>query len=263
MIRLVTTSSERGYKEYGHRLLKTFDRFWAKEIKLYFYSEDIPVDTLPQISNVVYRQIPEWYTTFKKKYADIPDATGRDRKKNREGREYDFRRDCLKFGHKVAALTDAAEKIDEDLLIMLDADILAHSEVTCDWLYNLFMADKYLAWLHRDRGYPECGFMMFKCWRPEHKIFMSKMRTIYESGKIFGMKETHDSYVFQQIVGTGVVDGWITTPHNLSGKASCHHHPFVRCELASRLDHAKGARKKLGRTSKVEVKNERREPYWR
>jgi hypothetical protein len=244
-------------------MLKTFSRYWAKDIKLYFYSEDIPRNTLPVIENVVYRQMPDWYTTFKEKYSAVPDAVGRDRRRNREKREYDFRRDCLKFGHKVAALTDVASKVGEDLLIMIDADTLAHDTADCEWLYNLFRADTYIAWLHRNRGYPECGFMMFKCWRPEHTRFMSELRTIYESGKIFEEDETHDSYIFQQIVRRAIAEGWMTDPHSLSGDASRYHHPFVRCELAARLDHAKGARKKIGRTSKVEVRNERREPYWR
>lgn len=264
MIRLVTTSSKKGYDEYGHRMLKTFDRYWPKaDLKLYFYSEDIPRDHLPNIKNVVYRDIPTWYTKFKARHATNADAVGRDRRKNRERREYDFRRDCLKFGHKVAALTDVADQTGEDLLIMIDADTLAHSNVDAEWLYGLFPTDTYMAWLHRDRGYPECGFMMFKCWRPEHKPFMTQMREIYESGKIFELNETHDSYVFQQIALRGIAQGWLTTPHSLSGKASRYHHPFVHSELGSRLDHAKGARKRHGRTSKVEVKNMRREAYWR
>lgn len=263
MIRLVTTTSKKGYEEYGHRMLKTFDRFWSKDIELHFYSEDISKKDLPKISNVIYRKMPDWYTAFKEKYSTVPDAAGLDKRRNREKREYDFRRDCLKFGHKVAALTDVAAQMGEDMLIMLDADTLAHSEVDCEWLYNLFRADTYIAWLHRNRGYPECGFMMFKCWRPEHVPFMTEMRDIYESGRIFDLAETHDSYVFQQVVRKGTADGWITTPHSLSGAASCYHHPFVHSELGSRLDHAKGARKKIGRTSKVEVRNMRREAYWR
>ncbi len=263
MIRIVTTSSLKGYEEYGHRLLKTFDRYWPKEVRMLFYSEDIPQEALPRYKNVVYRSIPEWYTEFKKTYEHVPDASGRDRGKNREKRTYDFRRDCIKFGHKVAALTDAATDMGEDLLIMMDADILAHDNVTADWLYGLFTADRYIAWLHRDRGYPECGFMMFKCWRDEHPIFMGRMREIYETGEVFNLPETHDSYVFQHVVLKGMKQGWIDMPHNLSGKASSQHHPFIHCELGARLDHAKGARKKVGRSSKVEVKNTRREAYWR
>lgn len=263
MIRVVTTSSKKGYEEYGHRLLRTFDRHWPKDIKLLFYSEDIPEGSLPGYKNVVYRQIPEWYTRFKQTYQNIPDASGLDVKQNRERRTYDFRRDCLKFGHKVAALTDAASRMGEDLLIMIDADTLSHAKIDAEWLLSLFPTDTYMAWLHRDRGYPECGFMMFKCWRPEHETFMKRMREIYESGEIFTLSETHDSFVFQHVVLRGIKQGWITMPHNLSGKASKYHHPFVHSELGSRLDHAKGARKKNGRTSPVEVRQTRREAYWR
>ena len=55
MIRVVTTTSKKGYEEYGHRLLRTFDRFWPRDIKLYFYSEDIPSADLPAVERVASR----------------------------------------------------------------------------------------------------------------------------------------------------------------------------------------------------------------
>lgn len=268
MIRVVTTTSKAGFNEYGKKMLDTFERYWPPEIKLLFYNEDLPDETFHRYKkNVSMQHFPGWFYRWKSSWANVADANGRDPKKNREGRPYDFRRDCIKFSHKVAALTDAALDMDDGLLIWMDGDTLSHQPISEDWIYSLFPAldkeDRYMAWLARRRGHPECGFLMFRCWHPAHHRYMTEMQRIYETGDIFKVSETHDSFIFQHVAIRAMKEGWLPEPYNLSGQAMIFHHPFVHCELGSRLDHAKGARKKHGRTPRVEVGMRRREAHWK
>ncbi len=264
MIRVVTTTSKKGFEEYGHRMVSTFDRYWSRDIRLSFYIEDMDTADLARYRSVDVCRFPRWFNDWKERYKDAADPNGRDPNKNRDHRPYDFRRDCVKFAHKVAAVTDAGLDMDDGLLIWIDGDTLTHASVDAEWLYRLFPGeDKYLAWLARNRGHPECGFLMFRCWHDVHLRYMKEMRRIYESGDVYDLSETHDSFVFQHVTLKGIKKGWMPQPHNLAGAASIYHHPFIHCELGSRLDHAKGARKKLGRTSKVEVGGRRREAHWK
>lgn len=263
MIRVVTTTSAKGFEEYGHRMVSTFSRYWPREIQLSFYIEDMDSNVLARYKNVRVHQFPRWFYDWKARYKDSADANGRDQKRNREGRPYDFRRDCVKFAHKVAAVTDLGRSMDDGLLIWMDGDTLTHQPISEDWLYRLFPGDGYMAWLGRKRGHPECGFLMFRCWHPSHFLYMDEMRRIYESGDIFDVSETHDSFIFQHVALKGMKRGWLPEPYNLSGAAAVYHHPFVHCELGSRLDHAKGARKKHGRTPRVEIGRRRGESHWR
>lgn len=260
-ITVVTTCNQKGYEGYGRKMLETFSQFWEKDIALLFYKEDCV--NLPKIPNVVYLDFPAWFLSWKEKHRDNEDAHGRKAKRNRGNRAYDFRRDCIKFSHKIAAITDAAKRVNTDLLIWLDADTITHEKVTSSWLSRLNTSKAYLAWLARDRVYPECGFLIFDCRSSSHSRFLQLLRSTYEEDKVFGYKETHDSYIFQELVKDAVREGWMKKPFSLSGKHSSSHHVFVMSILGSKLDHAKGARKRLGRTAKVEVKRRRQEAYWR
>lgn len=269
MIRVVTTTSKAGFEEYGRKMLDTFERYWPPEIKLLFYNEDLDESTFQRYErNVIVKGFPRWFRDWKESHKGGADANGRDPKRNRDGRPYDFRRDCVKFAHKVAAVTDAGLGMDDGLLIWMDGDTLTHQAISEDWIYRLFPAiggqDGYMAWLARRRGHPECGFLMFRCWHPAHKPYMTEMRRIYESGDVFAVSETHDSFIFQHVALKAIKKGWLPEPFNLSGPTGMmYHHPFIHCELGSRLDHAKGARKKHGRTPRVEVGMRRREAHWK
>jgi len=259
LIKVVTTCSAEGFESYGKQMAATFSRFWSREIRLIHYVEGF--NYFPESDNIELRQLPQWFTAWKAKHAGNLDAHGLDYRKNRQNREYDYRRDCVKFAHKIAALTDAADERC-DMLIWMDADTLAHQAVTPEWLESLFPNSKYMAWLDRERVYPECGFMMFRPDGVRHKEFMTLLRKTYESDRVFRFSETHDSFVIQQLVTRCVGDSWFERPHSLSGKARSYHHVFPYSRLGERLDHAKGARKELGRTPREEVAGRRKEDHW-
>lgn len=242
-------------------MLGTFAKMWPGDIKLLFYREDHR--DLPSFKNVEYRELPDWHYRWKARHKDHPDAHGRNPKRNRRGRGFDFRRDCVRFSHKVAALTDAAAGINEGWLIWYDADIVTHERVDREWLLSLVPRERYLSWLARRNSHPECGFMIFRAYLPQHKIFMAEMRRIYESDDVFKENETHDSYIFQKVAERLEAAGQMESPFNLSGEHCRTHHPFVACRLGERLDHLKGRRKGLGRSPEGTTNKRRKEPHWK
>src|SRR5687767_15655094 len=110
---VVTTCHAVGWQQYGHRMVATFDQFWPVDVPLYLYAEDFQPDHF----RPVLRQLPAWLTEFKARHAENPRAHGL------IGGSYDYRQDCVRFAHKVAAVTDAAWRLETDVLIWADADI--------------------------------------------------------------------------------------------------------------------------------------------
>lgn len=258
-----------GWQDYGRNMAKTFVEFWPGDVSLEIYAEGFDIDVAAP--NVLQRRLPEWFDTWKARHAENPDANGRNKARfgriaQRKATGYDYRRDCVRFAHKVAALTDAALEhmpADPDMLIMCDADVVTHEVVTVDWLKSMFSDPRpYLAWLYRSNWYPECGFVMYRETHRAHMRFMHILRDVYESDKVFKLQETHDSFVLQQIVRECIARGMFSTPFSLSGRIGERaSHPFVHSRLAERLDHAKGKFKGEGRTPRGYV--QRPEEHWK
>jgi hypothetical protein len=268
--RLVTTCHAEGWEQTGRRMATSFVEHWPADVTLEIYSEGFTVDVIAP--NVIERELPGWHTDWKARHATNDDAHGRDARRfgridRRKGKTQSYRRDCVRFSHKVAALTDAALNVRRgapaDWLIMIDADTLTHDPVTFDWLRSLVpVPGHYMAWLDRLAWYPECGFVMFAEKHPAHASFMTRLRWLYESDNVFALPETHDSFVIQSLVGTFVATAAFDQPFSLSTKEGRRSsHPFVYSRLAEKLDHAKGKFKLAGRTPRGFVK--RGEGHWR
>lgn len=270
-IRVVSTCSAEGWKQTGRRMAETFVEHWPKQATLEVYAEGFDVD----VAGVVQRQLPEWFEAWKLRHADNPDAHGRNKARFgridlRKGKPYSYRRDCVRFAHKVAALTDAAlnpaivnRAAAPGWLIMCDADVVTHAAVTVDWLQSLVTDPKfYIAWLDRAAWYPECGFVVFNETHPAHVPFTTWFRDVYAIDYVFKFQETHDSFVLQQLVARALARGEMPKPFSLSGNEMARRssHPFVYSRLAERLDHAKGKFKAGGRTPRGYVK--RGEAHW-
>lgn len=265
-ISVISTCNLEGWKTYGERMARSFARYWPEEISLTIYAEDF---NLPRIApNIRSATFSHRFNVWKAEISAIPDASGRDVARNRRRVPYDFRRDCIRFSHKVAAIVDFVQRTRPNAgrLIWLDADTVAHASIDEAWLDGLFPAgaDDLLAWLDRVRIYPECGFLMFNAEHSRLADFMRRLWTVYESGGVLELKETHDSYVIQQIAEACVREDWFNRPYSLSGPiARQSHHPFVLSPLGARLDHLKGKRKRIGRTPAFEAQRVQRGNYWR
>jgi hypothetical protein len=248
---VLTTCHAAGWQEYGRRMVETFDQFWPSDIPLYLYAEDFQSDH----RRPIVRTLPVWLAEFKARHAEHPYAHGM------INGNYDFNQDCVRFAHKVAAVTDAALTLEADIMIWADADIVTHAPVDTDWLQSLFPRGPYVAWLDRDQHYPECGFYMLRRIHPAHREIMSRWQRLYETDAVFGLAQTHDSHVLQQVIIEAEREGLITT-HSLSGEAHRHRHPLINGPLGKCLDHLKGPRKVLGRSPSTDLMTPRLEEYW-
>lgn len=253
MIRVVTTMSRAGWKDTGGRMIQSFRQNWPAEIDLVIYAEGFDVEQGP---GVVVRSLPGWMYAFKEKHRDNNMANGRTPSR------YDFRFDCVKFAHKVAAITDAGLQQDDGILIWMDADTFTHAPVTHEWINGLFPGPSYIAWLDRVNHYPETGFYMVRCSHRSHRLAMQSYQEMYTSDQVFRLKETHDCWALRDLIEGMVRSGDIEAPVSLSGDPRWSH-PLAAGPLGSCLDHMKGIqRKKQGHSSSFDTRRPRSEPYW-
>jgi hypothetical protein len=177
-IRVVTTCNHGGWKLYGKKMLSSFEKYWSKNIDLVFYPEGF---SCPKFDNLIVREFPSWFLNWKICHAKNADAHGRDVSCNRDGRAYDFRRDCVRFSHKIAALTDwALTGYSQDILIWIDADTTTDKDVNEEWIKSFAPnGENLLSWLYRRNTHPECGFLIFNSNHYYFKRFMLKLQDIY------------------------------------------------------------------------------------
>lgn len=246
----ITTCNKEQWQQFGRRMAATFCEHWPRDLALVMYAERFdPSGDLPL--EVVNLEIAApWQPLFEQLYS-APQYNG-----GSNGRDY--RRDAVRFSHKVAAIGHAADTYDCDVLIWIDADVVTHAPVTTEWLNSLFPEPATIAWLDRDNCYPECGFVMFRM--PAARKLIRTVVGSYRGGAIFELPETHDSYVIQHVARRMGVKA-----HSLSGAEGrkAVGHPWCASELASRMDHLKGeVRKGRGKSLPQDLKVPRPEAYW-
>jgi hypothetical protein len=245
----VTTFNSSGLAQYGERFVSSFEAMWPKEVELVIYSEGWEKHQLPE-SRAVVRDLIDaspWLSDFKRSNQYRNETGG-------------FRKDAIRFSHKVAALCDVCwGNPGTEYFIWLDADIFAHSPISMVELMGLVPeGNEWIAWLNRSRSYPECGFYILNGRHPEHRRNMEAFEDMYVRDRLFNLAEWHDSYVLQAVVKERRI-----VAKSLSGDYAHTGHPFVNGPLGHWFDHLKGARKVEGRSRAVDLKYNRHEPYWR
>lgn len=240
----VSTFNRAGLTLYGRRMVDSFRRHWPEEVDLRVYSEGWSENLGVELVDLV--GASPWLAAFKTRHA------GRSRPR-------DFRRDAVRFAHKVAAVCHAAQTSGIDYLIWLDGDLVAHADINLDALEVLLpRGNDWIAWLDRERMYPECGFYILNCSHWAHGEMIKRLAEMYDHDRLFDLAEWHDSFVLQQVVERSGV-GW----KSLSGTGRRTSHPLVNGPLGSYLDHLKGSRKSEGRSRSSDLKVKRNESYWR
>lgn len=255
---IVTTFSAKGFAQYGERMLASVEKHWPREVPVIVYREGFD---LPAGSRAIGRDLTtiEWLNAFKQRHEKNSGAHGR----GRTG-PYDFRFDAVRFAHKVAAIIDAGQYAINvfrpsglsDCLIWMDGDTLAHADMPMDVLESFMPSDKAVAWLNRTHSYPECGLVIYNLRHRGVENLFTHWRRLYETDALFNLRETHDSFVLEHLVG----DLGLPT-HSLSGDAENWHHPLCAGPVGAFLDHAKGDRKREGRSPKRDARG-RKEKHW-
>lgn len=242
----VTTCSAKGWREYGKRMVDSYLDYWPREVPLELYSEhELAIGA---------HAMPDWLNAFVARHKANQVVTGYP---HRNG-QYDYRYDAVRFAYKTAAVIDAAAKSTADHLIWVDADTVTHSRVTLDFLATLAPGeDEVIAWLHRTKKYPECGFYILNLGHGRTRTLLNEWKTLYTSGTLFRLAEWHDSFVLQEVVKR-LACPW----KSISGNEDAHH-PFINGPLGSVMDHMKGPRKMAGASRARDLLAPRNEPYWK
>jgi hypothetical protein len=182
-VAVVTTFSPKGYEVYGRRMISTFDRNWPKDVPLYVYYEGEKPADASERATWLPLAADEDRTQFAAKHKDHP---------------VDYRRQPIKFSHKVFAITGAPR--DTDWLIWLDGDIEATAPISHDFLSWALPDDGSVAaymgrdwWLHT-----ESGFVAYRM-NEYGRAFLDDMRRAYMSGLVTTLPEWHDCMVFDHL----------------------------------------------------------------
>ena len=89
-IGIVTTFSDKGYREYGHWFVESAKRFIDKDISVFFYTDNTKLDLPAHMSN-------------QKLEESIPDLTAF-KEKNKNKKPSNFMFDAVRFSHKSLSL---------------------------------------------------------------------------------------------------------------------------------------------------------------
>lgn len=274
-ISVVTTFHKKGLIQYAQRMIDSFSKNWPNEVTLYVYPENCN-PRIPDHKNIVVKDISTVteLTQFKEKWKNVPKANGdvsddpirSQRKDSGKG----FKWDAIRFAHKVYTIFDCARNTDSEILLWMDADMVCHSPILLNDIYNLIPNDMDLCYLGRDGKYSECGLYSLNLRSEMTKNFLREFQRMYDKAEvgIFQLEEWHDSYVFdavrkrfpflKQLNWSESLKDLRPNEYNSRGEG----HPLINSEWGAYLDHLKGNRKVLGRSKKEDLKVERKEKYW-
>jgi hypothetical protein len=259
---VVTTFNARGYETYGRRMINTFLSNWPSNVMLIVYAEGcIVTETAPNLIVRDLDQVPD-LTEFKNKWRNVPKANGdvsQDpiRSKRRDAGK-GFKWDAVRFAHKVYSIFDCAQNTNGDWLLWMDADMVCHSPITVERLDQLCTAD--LCFLGRQGKFSECGLYAMNLRSASTIAFLQEFQRFYDDAErgIFTLDEWHDSFVFDAVRQHTSCRERDWSSHLITGEG----HPLINSEWGAYLDHLKGDRKHLGRSTNKDLKIKRSEIYW-
>lgn len=259
---VVTTFHKKGYEVYGKRCIETFLQYWPSDVSMYVYAENVEVDIADERLIAINQSlsVPRLHE-FRRLYKDNPFANGTDPKG--KGGQNNFRWDAIRFSNKVFAVTDAIERTKSsfDQLIWLDADTLTHTSLPKKIIDNLAPRGNQLAAYLNRKSYPECGWVGYNLHHPKIIDLADRFEQSYLSGRFLEMKESHDSFVFWDIVKEMERNG--EAEFKYLGSDSATGHIFINSILGGYLDHLKGDRKSDGKSRLSDLYSKRKEAWWR
>ena len=208
---------------------------------------------------------------FKNKYKNDPVANGEINEiaggvrrnpnagKNDKGKG-SYLWDAVRFSHKTFAVDHAIKNINVDYILWLDADTFTFRNITTKFVTDLLPTDKLVNFLGRGAKYPECGWVCYNRRHPKVKDFMKTWTDLYNKDTIYNELEWHDSYLFWQILKRVAPNDGVDIGKGAGAKG---HHVFINSVLGEYIDHMKGKRKIKGKSSRSDLRVERKEGYWK
>ena len=264
---VITTFNQQGLELYGQRMIDSFERFWPDDVDLVVYTENCqPKVNKPNVHLVDLLAHSKECKRFVKRHRNNPRAHGNPNPGVTDdiARKKAFRWQAVRFCYKVFSIHLAANTLETDWLVWLDADTHTHSQVPGDFLPVVCPDSADISYLGRgERYHSECGWVAYNLQNPISIDFVSRFASMYITDEIFQHKEWHDSFIWdvvrREFEQQSAVFHDLNPQPDTKGLAG---HPFINSELGRYMDHKKGDRKHRGHSKPKEVVSHADHPYW-
>jgi hypothetical protein len=261
---VITSFHNEGLKQYGQRMIRTFEQNWPADVDLIVCAENCqPVVTRDNSRVYDLMRVSNNCRAFVERHRNNPLAHGQDGPPGVWNPKKAFRWNAVRFAYKVFSVALCADTLSSGWMIWLDADTHTHSPVPIDWLAKVCPDTAMISYLGRGEKYhSECGWVAYNLDHPETRKFIKDFVNMYNTDEIFKEHEWHDSYIWD-LVRRRYKDHNefynLNPSYNDKGLAG---HPFINSELGLYMDHAKGDRKNYGHSKPKEVVSHPDHPYW-
>jgi len=265
---VVTTFNQKGYDQYGSKMIDTFLTNWPGTIDLYVYAEDCQINQVHDRLHVIdfHAAVPA-LVAFKSRYRDDDRANGRlaTGPANKKGKQpgIGFRWDAMRFCHKVYAVCDHGKQRLSDVMFWMDADTVCHSPVTLDFINTNVPLDVSVAYLGRKYNFSECGLYALDLAQEATQQFLFRFQNYYDDAEnqLFKEQEYNDCWVFDRCreqIQTQF-PSWRQLNWSENFTKQQEGHPLINSVWGAVLDHLKGERKIYGFSGDRVTRNE---DYW-
>lgn len=261
---VITTFHPAGLKQYGQRMIDTFEQFWSADVDLVVCAEECK----PRVSRANTQVIDllsasNELRVFLERHKNNPRAHGQDGPPEVFNPKKQFRWDAVRFCYKVYTIALCAQQVKSGWMIWLDADSVTHSPISLINLAELCPNDSMITYLGRGEQYhSECGWVGYNLDHPSTQNFINEFVGMYNNDTIFNYPEWHDSYIWDIVRRKYQSQNkfYNLNPNNeVKGMAG---HPFINSQLGLYMDHVKGARKEMGMSKAKDVVVHKNHPYW-
>lgn len=228
----VTTFNESYYNDIAYAMIKTYKKFWPKNINLYAYIENFSLPVNALASNV--------------KQYDIHEKCDPNLQNILDWRGNHFTRGFL---YKTYSIIHAAKNIKEDVLIYLDADSITYNHITETFLESLLPSNALASYMgvtmhkgNKEENAETCIFLLDKT-HAGFQNFINHYEDIYESRDIGDknrFSKPHDTWAFTECVQRAKTQGHYVHDLNPARKSQS---PLKKTVLGEYFRHFKAKRK--------------------
>lgn len=195
-VSIITTFSKSGYDEYAKFLVDSLVKYLDKNVKVYFYLDDMTLNQLPENMTVV---------DFHKEVPELKEF--RSRNKSRPFKNFLY--DACRFSFKSYAWCHAGLNRVSDTLIWLDADCELYNNVSAEYLISKVPTKYFTSHLARS-NYTETGFLGWNLTNNFSKEFFTRYKQYYDDDSIYELPAYTDCHVYDAVVNQMSQEGKIS-----------------------------------------------------
>jgi hypothetical protein len=211
-VTIVTTFSEKNYKDYGHYFMASLEKYLDENINVVIYTDSPLFDDTETWKNLILAETSPNLVKFKERNKDrkVPSGT--------KG----FLFDAVRFSHKSYCIIHASRNCKTDRLIWLDADTEILAPITNDYLNSHLDNKMFVSYLGRPDRYTETGWLAFDITNKNTTSFFDKWEWYYNTDEIYNLPAQLDCHVFDAVkdefIEKRLIEGQNISPPNI-GKA--------------------------------------------